>query len=122
MQNKLISLMWSLKFQMIIIHKLLQVPSFKCELRVTDLIPGEKYIYAVAAYTDEGKLIGNSVGESTRPILASHPLPVLMAWAYLSQVKRFFLGVLSFCLNGQRLHHQSLQLVTIWRSHSYFYL
>lgn len=63
-----------------------QVPAFRCELKVSGLVPGEKYVFAVAAYTAEGKLIGGSVGESSKPILASHPLPFLLAWAYVSQV------------------------------------
>ena len=50
------------------------------------LTSGEKYVVAVAAYTADGKLIGETIGESTRPILASHPMPMLMAWAYLAQV------------------------------------
>ena len=62
------------------------MPSFRCELKVRDLIPGEKYMFAVAAYTADGKLIGESVGESTKPILASHPLPLLITWSYLCQV------------------------------------
>ncbi|XP_074644089.1 cilia- and flagella-associated protein 54-like [Tubulanus polymorphus] len=63
-----------------------QIPSFRCELSVSGLQPGEQYVFAVAAYTAEGKLIGESIGETSKPILASHPLPVLMTWAYLSQV------------------------------------
>ena len=43
-------------------------------------------MFAVAAYSAEGKLIGGAIGDSTKAILASHPMPVLMAWAYLSQV------------------------------------
>ena len=62
------------------------MPSFRCELRVSGLMPGEKYVFAVAAYTTDGKLIGDSVGESSKPILASHPLPLLLAWAYVAQV------------------------------------
>ena len=63
-----------------------QVPAFRCELHVSGLVTGDKYVCAVAAYTADGKLIGDSIGESTRPILASHPMPVLMCWAYLCQV------------------------------------
>ena len=62
------------------------MPSFRCELHVGGLTPGEKYVCAVAAYTAEGKLIGDAIGDSTKAILASHPMPVLMTWAYLSQV------------------------------------
>ncbi|XP_064633928.1 cilia- and flagella-associated protein 54-like isoform X3 [Lineus longissimus] len=63
-----------------------EVPSFRCELRVSGLIPSERYVFAVAAYTAEGKLIGDGIGETSKPILAAHPIPVLMTWAYLSQV------------------------------------
>ena len=45
-----------------------------------------RYMFAVAAFTADGKLIGGMVGDSTKPILASHPMPILMAWSYLSQV------------------------------------
>ncbi len=63
-----------------------QVPSFRCELSVQGLFPGDKYVFAVAAYTSDGVLIGDSIGETTKSILASHPLPVLLTWAYLCQV------------------------------------
>lgn len=59
--------------------------SSDCELRVDDLQPNSKYIFAVGAYTADGKLIGNSIGETTSAIVASHPIPLLMAWAYLCQ-------------------------------------
>ena len=67
-----------------------EVPAFNCELKVSGLTPNEKYMFAVAAYTAEGKMIGGMVGESTKPILASHPMPVLLTWAYLSQVRTLF--------------------------------
>ena len=63
-----------------------EIPAFRCELKVNCLTPNEKYMFAVAAYTSEGKLVGDTVGESTRPLLASHPMPILMTWAYLCQV------------------------------------
>ena len=63
-----------------------EVPAFRCELHVSGLVPGETYLFAVGAYTAEGKLVGGSVGASSRPILASHPLPILLAWAYIAQV------------------------------------
>ncbi|XP_006820960.1 cilia- and flagella-associated protein 54-like [Saccoglossus kowalevskii] len=62
-----------------------QVPAYDCELSVSGLSPSERYVFAVAAYTSDGKLIGDSIGDTSKPILASHPLPVLMAWAFLSQ-------------------------------------
>lgn len=53
---------------------------------MTGLKVNERYVFAVAAYTDDGQLIGNAIGDTSRPILASHPLPVLMTWAFLGQV------------------------------------
>ncbi|KAK7102964.1 hypothetical protein V1264_021114 [Littorina saxatilis] len=63
-----------------------EVPSHGCELKVSGLNPNERYVFAVAAYTADGKMIGDSIGETSKPILASHPLPVLMTWAFLSQI------------------------------------
>ncbi|GFO44544.1 hypothetical protein PoB_007104900 [Plakobranchus ocellatus] len=63
-----------------------EVPSFRCEMTVSGLQPDERYVFAVAAYTTEGKLIGDGVGETTKPVLASHCLPVLMTWAFISQM------------------------------------
>ncbi|XP_077980140.1 cilia- and flagella-associated protein 54-like [Glandiceps talaboti] len=63
-----------------------EVPAYDCELSVSGLSPNERYVFAVAAYTADGELIGDSIGDTSKPILASHPLPVLMAWAFLSQV------------------------------------
>ena len=63
-----------------------KVPAFRCELRVEGLSPGEKYVCAVAAYTADGQLIGGSIGETTKPILASHPMSLLLTWAFLCQV------------------------------------
>ena len=56
-------------------------------MTVTGLQPDERYVFAVAAYTTEGKLIGDGVGETSKPVLASHCLPVLMTWAFISQVR-----------------------------------
>lgn len=55
-------------------------------VKVSGLVGGEKYIFAVAAYTSNGELIGGSIGKSTKPILASQPLSLLSAWTYLAQV------------------------------------
>lgn len=67
------------------------------EFRVTGLAPGERYVFAVAAYTANGTLIGGAIGASTKPILASHPMSLLMAWNYLCQVKmlEFFYCIIS---------------------------
>ncbi|XP_076025253.1 cilia- and flagella-associated protein 54 [Genypterus blacodes] len=60
--------------------------SGQCVLRVEGLEPNHKYMFAVAAYDSEGKLLGNAIGDSTIPLLASAPLPLLSTWAHLSQV------------------------------------
>eukprot|EP00079_Xenopus_tropicalis_P023165 XP_012815326.1 PREDICTED: cilia- and flagella-associated protein 54 isoform X1 [Xenopus tropicalis] len=54
-------------------------------LEVKGLEANEKYIFAVAAYSSDGVLIGDSIGESTKPILAFPALSVPMTWAYLAQ-------------------------------------
>ncbi|KAM4620352.1 cilia- and flagella-associated protein 54 [Polymixia lowei] len=58
----------------------------QCELRVEGLETNQKYVFAVAAYNSQGKLVGNTIGETTRPVLASMPLPLLTTWALLAQV------------------------------------
>ncbi|XP_075062080.1 cilia- and flagella-associated protein 54 [Mixophyes fleayi] len=54
-------------------------------LVVKGLKKNEKYIFAVAAYSADGRLIGDVIGESTKPILAFPPLSVPATWAYLAQ-------------------------------------
>jgi hypothetical protein len=56
-----------------------------CLLYVTGLKPNEMYMFAVAAYSRDGKLVGNSVGASTRPLLATSYLPLLVTWGLLAQ-------------------------------------
>ncbi|KAJ4930367.1 hypothetical protein JOQ06_019371 [Pogonophryne albipinna] len=64
------------------------VPSVSGEsvLRVEGLQQNQKYVFAVAAYDSQGKLLGNSIGDSTFPLLASLPVPLLSTLAYLAQV------------------------------------
>ncbi|XP_073476369.1 cilia- and flagella-associated protein 54 isoform X3 [Aquarana catesbeiana] len=54
-------------------------------LEARGLKKNERYIFAVAAYSRDGRLIGDSVGETTKPILAFPPLSVPATWAYLAQ-------------------------------------
>ncbi|KAL0993745.1 hypothetical protein UPYG_G00113070 [Umbra pygmaea] len=54
-------------------------------LRVDGLKPNQKYVFAIAAYDTQGKLVGSAIGETTRPLLASMPLPLLTTWAQLAQ-------------------------------------
>ncbi|XP_078122015.1 cilia- and flagella-associated protein 54 [Sander vitreus] len=60
--------------------------SDECVLRVEGLEPNQKYLFAVAAYNSQGKLLGNTIGGSTFPLLASLPIPLLSTWAHLAQV------------------------------------
>ncbi|KAK3102398.1 hypothetical protein FSP39_011137 [Pinctada imbricata] len=63
-----------------------EVPGDRSELKVTGLFPHDRYMFALAAYNADGQVIGGGIGDSTKPILASHPLPVLMTWGFLSQI------------------------------------
>ncbi|XP_028322438.1 cilia- and flagella-associated protein 54 isoform X3 [Gouania willdenowi] len=60
--------------------------SGKCVLKVEGLEPNQKFVFAVAAYDKQGKLMGKSIGAPTRPLLASMPVPLLYTWAHLAQV------------------------------------
>ncbi|KAK9536651.1 hypothetical protein VZT92_006417 [Zoarces viviparus] len=60
--------------------------SGECVLRVEGLEPNQKYVFAVAAYNRQGNLLGNTIGGSTFPLLASLPAPLLFTWAHLAQV------------------------------------
>ncbi|KAI5094045.1 cilia- and flagella-associated protein 54 isoform X1 [Silurus meridionalis] len=53
---------------------------------VSGLEPNQKYVFAVAAYDAQGNLIGSRIGDTTRPVLASLPLPLLTTWGHLAQV------------------------------------
>ncbi|XP_068047777.1 cilia- and flagella-associated protein 54 isoform X1 [Anomalospiza imberbis] len=55
-------------------------------LEVQGLDANEKYIFAVAAYSSDGKLIGDAIGQMTKPILAYPPLSATTVRAYLTQV------------------------------------
>uniref|UniRef100_A0A6I8NGL9 Cilia and flagella associated protein 54 n=1 Tax=Ornithorhynchus anatinus TaxID=9258 RepID=A0A6I8NGL9_ORNAN len=58
----------------------------KSILEVKDLEANEKYVFAVAAYSSDGKLVGNAVGETTKPILAYSPLSTITVRTFLTQV------------------------------------
>ncbi|XP_035756904.1 cilia- and flagella-associated protein 54 isoform X4 [Egretta garzetta] len=65
----------------------IQIPADgKSLLEIQGLEPNEKYIFAVAAYSSDGKLIGDAIGETTKPILAYPPLSATTVRAYLTQV------------------------------------
>ena len=53
---------------------------------VTNLVEGERYVFALAAYDKNGDLIGGGIGPTSQAYPASHPMPMIMAWAYLTKV------------------------------------
>uniref|UniRef100_A0A3P9PWW2 Cilia and flagella associated protein 54 n=1 Tax=Poecilia reticulata TaxID=8081 RepID=A0A3P9PWW2_POERE len=58
----------------------------ECLLRVEGLQPNQTYVFAVAAYDSKWQLVGNSIGDTTLPVLACFPTSVLSTWAHLAQV------------------------------------
>ncbi|XP_029811624.1 cilia- and flagella-associated protein 54 isoform X2 [Suricata suricatta] len=58
----------------------------KSIFEVKDLETNEKYVFAIAAYSSNGKLIGDAVGETTKPILVYPPLSAVTARMFLTQV------------------------------------
>lgn len=80
-----------------------QVPavSGECVLSVEGLVPNQKYVFAVAAYNSQGKLLGNTIGRTTFPLLASMPLPLLSTWAHLAQVHYTLVQTSAKCLLHQ---------------------
>ena len=57
-----------------------------CTLEVHGLQPNEEYVFAVAAYTSTGELVGGAIGQTGQPLVATHRLSPLIAWGYLCQV------------------------------------
>ncbi|XP_076967829.1 cilia- and flagella-associated protein 54 [Tamandua tetradactyla] len=58
----------------------------KSIFEVKGLETNEKYIFAIAAYSCNGKLIGDAIGETTKPILVYPPLSAVTARMFLTQV------------------------------------
>nr|XP_025737196.1 cilia- and flagella-associated protein 54-like [Callorhinus ursinus] len=58
----------------------------KSIFEVKGLETNEKYVFAIAAYSSNGKLIGDAVGETTKPILVYPPLSAVTARMFLTQV------------------------------------
>lgn len=65
-----------------------------CVLKVAGLRPRQEYVFAVAAYTGSGELVGGSIGQTGRPVLAAFSLPLLFAWGQCCEVG------LDTCLTG----------------------
>lgn len=64
-----------------------QVHKSITQVVIDGLEPDEKYVIAVAAYDSRGQMVGDSIGDSTEPILASSTLSILMGWSNLCQVR-----------------------------------
>ncbi|XP_066213355.1 cilia- and flagella-associated protein 54 [Saccopteryx leptura] len=58
----------------------------KSIFEVKGLETNEKYVFAIAAYSSNGKLVGDAVGETTKPILVYPPLSAVTARMLLTQV------------------------------------
>uniref|UniRef100_A0A2K5RE62 Cilia and flagella associated protein 54 n=1 Tax=Cebus imitator TaxID=2715852 RepID=A0A2K5RE62_CEBIM len=58
----------------------------KSIFEVKGLETNEKYVFAVAAYSNNGKLVGGAIGETTKPILIYPPLSTITARMFLTQV------------------------------------
>jgi hypothetical protein len=54
-----------------------------CQLTVSGLQANETYVFAVAGYTQDGCLVGDSIGETGKPILSTHSLPALAGYTRL---------------------------------------
>ena len=73
------------------IHSLIQVVADSgCTLSAHGLKPNEEYVFAVAAYSINGELIGDSIGHTSRPIVACYSLPLIAAWGYCCEVSVSF--------------------------------
>lgn len=58
----------------------------------------EKYVFAIAAYSSHGKLVGDAVGEATKPILVYPPLSAVTARMFLTQVDGTSAAGLASCV------------------------
>ncbi|XP_072511744.1 cilia- and flagella-associated protein 54 isoform X2 [Notamacropus eugenii] len=58
----------------------------KTLLEVVGLEPNEKYIFAVAYYGPDGQLIGEAIGETSKPVLVYMPLSTVTTRLYLTEV------------------------------------
>lgn len=60
--------------------------SFIKPIKISGLDSDLKYVFSLAVYDINGQLIGETVSESTEPILATHPISLLFIRCLLSQV------------------------------------
>ncbi|CAI9721339.1 Hypothetical predicted protein [Octopus vulgaris] len=62
------------------------VPASYKEIIVTGMKTNQQYVFALGAYTSDGKLIGDNIGESTTPILVSSSLSIPLTYVFLCQI------------------------------------
>ena len=71
----------------------IEVPARNCGtegrviVKVKGLQANESYVFAIAAYSQSGELVGGSIGATGRPIVACYVLSMLMLWGYCCQVR-----------------------------------
>ncbi|CAN0085011.1 unnamed protein product, partial [Discosporangium mesarthrocarpum] len=65
---------------------------------VRNLSPGESFVFAVAAFDQDGNPMGGGIGSTCPPIEALNPLPLPLCWSYVS---RTALGLGHKTLAGQ---------------------
>jgi hypothetical protein len=88
--NKFVSFLQSIYNPFVFI----QIPaSFIKPIKISGLDPDLKYVFSLALYDINGQLIGESVSESTEPILAAHPISLLFIRCLLSQVCLIFISL-----------------------------
>jgi len=54
-------------------------------VRVTGLIPNEKYVFAAGGYTSDGLCV-NGIGETSTEVVALHPLSLHQLYGYLAEI------------------------------------
>ncbi|CAM9209213.1 unnamed protein product [Ectocarpus sp. 4 AP-2014] len=52
---------------------------------IRGLVANESYVFAVAAFDEQGDLIGEGIGEACSPVETLNPLPLPLCWAHLSR-------------------------------------
>ncbi|KAJ3217009.1 hypothetical protein HDU67_008654 [Dinochytrium kinnereticum] len=56
------------------------------EITVSGLTPNRKYVFAVAAYKEDGTLLGRGIGESSEGIVAMLPMPLILCWGHFAEI------------------------------------
>ena len=64
-----------------------------CTLEVTQLDPNKEYLFAVAAYTHSGEMVGGAIGHTGPPVVTCYQLPLISAWVYCCQVGSAWVGI-----------------------------